>query len=137
MQRPWDKEDNAKILEFVLRWLSPDSQLKLYDLDAAEPDVNEYNHLPDTEALAERLRSCLQEGEELPKDFTTLFDDTLYKVRPRTLGIKRRCRVRLNPNTSVDARGDITEYHTQEFSRTRQRFLIPNLISPRATTDRS
>jgi hypothetical protein len=40
------------ILEFVLRWLSPDSQLKLYDLDAAEPDVNEYNHLPDTEAGA-------------------------------------------------------------------------------------
>jgi len=75
-----DKEDNAKILDFVLRWLSPDSQLKLYDLDAQEPDVNEYNHLPDTEALAERLRSCLQEGEELPKDFTKLFDDTLYKL---------------------------------------------------------
>lgn len=75
-----DREDNAKILDFVLRWLSPDSQIRLYDLDAEEPDVNEYNHLPDTEALAERLRSCLQEGEELPKDFTTLFDDTLYKL---------------------------------------------------------
>ena len=31
-------------------------------------------------ALAERLRSCLQEGEELPKDFTALFDDTMYKL---------------------------------------------------------
>jgi intraflagellar transport protein 52 len=44
-----DREDNAKILDFVLRWLSPDSQIRLYDLDAEEPDVNEYNHLPDTE----------------------------------------------------------------------------------------
>ena len=29
-----DREDNAKILDFVLRWLSPDSQIRLYDLDA-------------------------------------------------------------------------------------------------------
>ena len=34
-----DREDNAKILDFVLRWLSPDSQIRLYDLDAEEPDV--------------------------------------------------------------------------------------------------
>jgi intraflagellar transport protein 52 len=75
-----DKEDNAKILDFVLRWLSPGSQLRLYDLDAEEPEVSEYTHVPDVEALAERLRSCLQEGDELPKDFTALFDDTLYKL---------------------------------------------------------
>ena len=76
-----DREDNAKIMDFTLRWLSPDSGgLKLYDLDADDPDVNEYAHLPDTEALAERPRACLRETEDLPKDFTALFDDTMYQM---------------------------------------------------------
>ena len=54
--------------------------MKLYDLDADDPDVNEYAHLPDTEALAERPRACLRETEDLPKDFTALFDDTMYQM---------------------------------------------------------
>jgi intraflagellar transport protein 52 len=29
--------------------------------------------------MADKLRSCLQESEDLPKDFTTLFKDNLYK----------------------------------------------------------
>lgn len=29
--------------------------------------------------MADRLRSCLQESEDLPKDFTSLFKDELYK----------------------------------------------------------
>lgn len=74
-----DKEDNAKVIDFCLRWLTQNSGIKLNDLDSEEPDVNEYTHLPDTEALAERLRCCLQEGEDLPKDFTQLFDSTLFK----------------------------------------------------------
>ena len=36
--------------------------------------------LAPTQVLAERLRSCLQESEELPKDFQKLFNDTLFKV---------------------------------------------------------
>ena len=31
------------------------SQIRMYNVDAEDPDVNEYQHLPDTEALAERL----------------------------------------------------------------------------------
>lgn len=34
----------------------------------------------DTEALAERLRACLQEDQELPRDWSSLFDDNLYKL---------------------------------------------------------
>jgi intraflagellar transport protein 52 len=29
--------------------------------------------------MADRLRSCLQESEDLPKDFTTLFKEDLFK----------------------------------------------------------
>ncbi len=35
--------------------------------------------MPDITALADRLRSCLQESDDLPKDFTTLFNDGLFK----------------------------------------------------------
>ena len=42
-------------------------------------DISEYQHVPDITALADRLRSCLQESDDLPKDFTTLFNDGLFK----------------------------------------------------------
>ncbi len=29
-------------------------------------EINEYQHVPDITALADRLRSCLQESEEIP-----------------------------------------------------------------------
>ena len=48
-------------------------------IDAEEPDISEYHHLPDTESLAERVRCCLQESEDVTKDFTSLFDDSLFK----------------------------------------------------------
>ena len=44
-----------------------------------ETSIAEYHHVPDITALADRLRSCLQESDELPKDFTSLFSNGLYK----------------------------------------------------------
>ena len=41
--------------------------------------VQERKRVPDIEALAERLKPCLQEGEPLPHDFTNLFNDSLFK----------------------------------------------------------
>jgi intraflagellar transport protein 52 len=35
--------------------------------------------VPDITALADRLRSCLQESDELPRNFMTLYNDKLYK----------------------------------------------------------
>ena len=78
-----DREDNAKVLDFFLRWLSPGSDLTLYVLDAEEPDVGEYDQLPDVAALAERPKACLTDGPggaDLPKDFTQLFVDHMYAM---------------------------------------------------------
>ena len=44
----------------------------------AEAD-KEYARVPDIEALASRLRACLQEGEELPRNFAKLFNDALFR----------------------------------------------------------
>lgn len=78
-----DKEDNNKVMDFVLKWLVPEGAAAagrpvLNAADAADPDVAEHERLPDTEALSERLRSCLQAEDALPKDFTSLFSDKLF-----------------------------------------------------------
>jgi intraflagellar transport protein 52 len=94
------KEENSKLQEAVFGWLlggktnnskteedaegdsASSKEAALGDLATAtsdDADFNEkYEYLPDTEALAERLRSCLQESEEVNRDFTKLFDDKLF-----------------------------------------------------------
>lgn len=42
--------------------------------------ISDYTMLPDTAALSEQLRVCLQEGDENPRDFTKLFDMSLYQM---------------------------------------------------------
>lgn len=47
-----------------------------------EPTANadtDYLYAPDIAELSEKLKSCLQEGEELPRDFTQLFDVNLFR----------------------------------------------------------
>lgn len=48
-------------------------------------DADSSHLLPDTASLSERLRSCLQEPEPIPRDFHRLFDDTLFKFDTRTI----------------------------------------------------
>jgi intraflagellar transport protein 52 len=74
-----EKEENQKLQEILFRWLLKDQAIQMNALDAEDPDLSENNRLPDTQALSERLRACMQESEELPKDFTRLFDSNLFK----------------------------------------------------------
>lgn len=72
-----DKEDNFKVLEVLLQYLSTDS-LRLNAIDAEEPEVADYQHAPDIEALSEELKACLQESDDVPKDVLSLYDSSLY-----------------------------------------------------------
>lgn len=75
----FEKEDNQKIQEAVFRWLLVDGDAEFERNVKDEPEISEYAHVPDITALADRLRSCLQESDELPRNFMTLFNDKLYK----------------------------------------------------------
>lgn len=75
----FEKEDNQKIQEAVFKWLLTDGDAEFERNIKEDPELSEYVHVPDITALADRLRSCLQESEELPRDVTTLFNDKLYK----------------------------------------------------------
>lgn len=63
----------------MFKWLLPGSDADFTRHVQEEPEINEYQHVPDITALADRLRSCLQQADEIPKDFTTLFKTDLYK----------------------------------------------------------
>ena len=47
-------------------------------IDAEDPDITDYNFIPDSKALSEQLKVCLQEGEELSPDHSEYFDARLY-----------------------------------------------------------
>ncbi|KAI8825976.1 uncharacterized protein EV422DRAFT_491623 [Fimicolochytrium jonesii] len=73
-----DKEENGKLLDVLIQFCTSD-KIVLNSIDANEPDISDYHYLPDTAELSTTLRSCLQESEELPKDFTALFDMQLFQ----------------------------------------------------------
>jgi len=74
-----EKDDNSKLIDVLLRWLTHADGISMDSIDAEDEDISEYHHLPDTESLAERVRCCLQESEDVTKDFTSLFDDNLFR----------------------------------------------------------
>ncbi|MBN3308594.1 intraflagellar transport protein 52 homolog [Amia ocellicauda] len=79
-----DKEENSKIMDVVFQWLMTDD-IHLNQIDAEDPEISDYTMLPDTGRLSERLRVCLQEGDENPRDFTSLFDMSLFRLSTSSL----------------------------------------------------
>lgn len=74
-----DKEENSKIQDVLIKWLATDDII-LNTIDADDPEINDYHQIPDTLSLSDRLRVCLQEGEEIPTDFTQCFHEDLYNL---------------------------------------------------------
>uniref|UniRef100_A0A8B9SV60 Intraflagellar transport 52 n=1 Tax=Anas platyrhynchos TaxID=8839 RepID=A0A8B9SV60_ANAPL len=74
-----DKEENGKIMDVLFQWLTT-SDVHLNQMDMEDPEISDYTMLPDAAALSEQLRVCLQEGDENPRDFTKLFDKSLYQL---------------------------------------------------------
>jgi len=75
----FEKEDNQKIQEAIFKWLLTDGDAEFERNVKDEPEISEYAHVPDITALADRLRSCLQESDEVPRNFITLINERLYK----------------------------------------------------------
>ena len=54
--------------------------LKLNEIDAEDPEISDYNMIPDTSRLSESVRVCLQESDEIPADYTRLFEQRLFSI---------------------------------------------------------
>ncbi|XP_077459685.1 intraflagellar transport protein 52 homolog [Stigmatopora argus] len=79
-----DKEENSKILSVVLQWLMTDN-IRLNQIDAEDPEITDYTMLPHIGCLSEQLTQYFQEGDENPKDFTSLLDVSFFSLSTDTL----------------------------------------------------
>ncbi|KAL5456923.1 hypothetical protein EMCRGX_G034150 [Ephydatia muelleri] len=71
-----DKEENSKLQDVIFRWLTT-SEIPLNSIDGDDPEILDYHFLPVTHKMAENVRACLLETEEVPRDFSLLFNQTL------------------------------------------------------------
>eukprot|EP00794_Sanderia_malayensis_P004664 gene4664-5273_t len=79
-----DKEENNKVQDIILRWLTS-ADFELNKVDAEDPEVNDYYFIPDSTKLSDRLRTCLQEGDDNPRDYTQLFHENLFTLDTKTV----------------------------------------------------
>eukprot|EP00604_Paraphysomonas_vestita_P002548 CAMPEP_0174818126 /NCGR_PEP_ID=MMETSP1107-20130205/750_1 /TAXON_ID=36770 /ORGANISM="Paraphysomonas vestita, Strain GFlagA" /LENGTH=527 /DNA_ID=CAMNT_0016029569 /DNA_START=242 /DNA_END=1829 /DNA_ORIENTATION=+ len=73
-----DKEENAKLCDVVFTWLLNDLEI---DMTSDRQDgelIWDYTRVPSIEALSSTIKPCLQGMDELPRDFTKLFDTKLF-----------------------------------------------------------
>ncbi|KAJ3104572.1 Intraflagellar transport protein 52 [Phlyctochytrium planicorne] len=73
-----EKEENAKLLDVVVKMLTTNS-IHLNTIDANDPDISDYHYVPDTIKLSETVRSTLLESEDVPKDFSTMYDLKMFQ----------------------------------------------------------
>ncbi|ESL10132.1 intraflagellar transport protein component [Trypanosoma rangeli SC58] len=79
MEDTWlGKEENELLTTVLFDYMY--HRVKLNQIDADEPDITDYNHVPDTASLSERLRVAVEQQEELPRDFTKLFQMETFKL---------------------------------------------------------
>jgi intraflagellar transport protein 52 len=72
-----DKEQNSQLFEILLNWLmGGDVDLDLGADDDSE--LGEFRVLPDVSFMAEQLKSCLQQSDEIPLNFRSMFDSQLF-----------------------------------------------------------
>jgi len=103
------KEDNNALASGIFKILTEDIKLQSVDHDA--PEYNDRVEVPDIESLADRLRSCLQDSEELPLDFTQLFDHNLFKfdtnLIPEAVKLYEKLNVKHEPLSLIPPQFDV------------------------------
>lgn len=66
-----EKEDNALLLQILLQY-SVEKDIQLNNIDAENPEINEYHALPNISMLANQPIPYFVENEKIPSDFTKL-----------------------------------------------------------------
>ena len=106
-----ESEHNEIIQQIIFQWLLREADIPVHQQDADYPDLHEYDQLPDVAGLAGRLRSCLQESDSVPRDFTKLFDDKLFKfdtnLIPEAYELYTKTRVPKAPLTLIQPQFEV------------------------------
>jgi intraflagellar transport protein 52 len=73
-----DKDENSKLCDIFMAWLLDEAELDMTS-DRNEANISDYKTVPNIEALSQVLKPCLQSMDELPRDFTKLFDMGMFR----------------------------------------------------------
>lgn len=72
-----DKEENSKLCDVIFSWLLDEVDLDM-TTDRTDSELTEFTPIPNIELLSQALKPCLQGLDELPRDFTKLFDLSMF-----------------------------------------------------------
>ena len=73
-----DKEENSKLCDVLVGWLLGEVDLDMTS-DRQDSDIADFVPSPNIEAISQVIKPCLQGMDELPKDFTKLFDMKMFR----------------------------------------------------------
>jgi intraflagellar transport protein 52 len=73
-----DKDENSKLCDILMAWLLGEADIDMTS-DRNDADISDYRPVPNIEALSQLIKPCLQGMDELPRDFTKLFDMTMHR----------------------------------------------------------
>mmetsp|Transcript_22780 Transcript_22780/g.40319 ORF Transcript_22780/g.40319 Transcript_22780/m.40319 type:complete len:483 (+) Transcript_22780:147-1595(+) len=94
------KEDNMALMDGLVQMLTVE-ETKIGAVEPDQPEFKDTIQVPDMEALAERLRCCLQEPEDLPNDVSKMFDLKLFSYHtdmlPEAVKLYERLNVKHEP----------------------------------------
>eukprot|EP01086_Lenisia_limosa_P002681 TRINITY_DN16627_c0_g1_i1.p1 TRINITY_DN16627_c0_g1~~TRINITY_DN16627_c0_g1_i1.p1 ORF type:complete len:433 (-),score=78.84 TRINITY_DN16627_c0_g1_i1:30-1328(-) len=100
-----EKEDNSLLMQTLFKWLANSDEVTLNEIDAGDPDIADYQFVPDVQALSNRLKACLHESEELPKDFRELFNNETFsfttKHIPDAIALYDKLDIQKSPLTLI------------------------------------
>ena len=99
-----DKEENGKLSDLLFAWLLNDIDLDMTS-DRQDADLSDYSAVPNIEGLSQNLKPCLQGMDDLPRDFTRLFDMNMFRfdtdLIPLTIRVYEQLGVPHEPLTLI------------------------------------
>lgn len=104
-----DKEENSKLCDVLISWLLSELDLDMAS-DRQDADISDYTPVPNIESLSQSLKPCLQGMDDLPRDFTRLFDTNMFRfdtdLIPLTIRVYGQMGVPHDPLTLIPPQFD-------------------------------
>lgn len=99
----YDAEENSKLFEFILTYVKRDLSMRPFqpEKDLVFDSVNTGKSVPNIEALAEKLKNCIQESPDISHNFLSQFKHKLFEANfnhlPEALELYKKMNIPYGP----------------------------------------